>query len=176
MKPVVLIESPYRNGDRSRNLRYLAWCELDSANRGELPIASHGNCTAYWPEDDEHRALGFEWRDAVRSGVRHVAYYSDLGISPGAKAAMKRDRAENIPYVVRALDPDLLARFEAGEHAPGSMRRVAALADQRGEWCDEISLIAQEWSEKYDTSDDNKAEYFMKRICDVLGTTYGGDQ
>jgi hypothetical protein len=126
MKKLVIIESPYRLGDRNRNLRYLAWCELDAANRGELPISSHGNCTAYWPETDEHRALGFGWRDAVRSKCDLVAYYTDLGVSPGAKSAAERDAREGVPFELRELPACLRLRFERCEHAPGSMRRVCA--------------------------------------------------
>lgn len=126
MNNIVLIESPYRCGDRDRNLRYLAWCEYHAASLGEVPLASHGNCTAYWPEDDEHRAMGFAWRDAVRGACDHVAYYTDLGMSEGALQAEIRDVGAGVRRVRRRLPADLMARFEAGEHPPGSMRRVSA--------------------------------------------------
>jgi len=127
-QPIVLIESPYRNGDRNVNLRYLAWCEFHSASLGEVPIASHGNCTAYWPEDDEHRAKGFAWRDRIRSICTFVAYYTDLGVSPGAQAAMKRDEefggVWGITLIKRSLPEDLLREFRGGRYPPGTMRRI----------------------------------------------------
>lgn len=121
----VLIESPYRNGDRNRNLRYLAWCEFDSASRGEFLLASHGNCTAYWPEDEEHRAMGFAWRAAFAEVVDQIVYYLDLGMSEGAKMAYNLDLATGRTTVIRYLPSDLLAKFEAGEYPPGSMRRIS---------------------------------------------------
>ena len=123
---IVLIESPYRNGDRERNLRYLAWCEYDSVRRGEVPIASHGNCTAYWPEDDEHRPMGSAWRDAVRKICSHVAYYGDLGMSAGQAAAEARDSKEGVQAFRRMLPMDMKREFDAGNSPPGSMKRVPA--------------------------------------------------
>lgn len=125
MKPIVLIESPYRNGDRNENLRYLAWCELDSSLRGECPISSHGNCTAYWPEDDVHRALGFQWRDTIRTVVSLVAYYVDMGTSAGTLAAMMRDSKERVVHEERMLHRNAFDSFMRGEYPPGSMRRIA---------------------------------------------------
>ena len=124
MNRIILIESPYRNGDRNRNLRYLAWCEFHASSLGEVPIASHGNCTAYVPEDDEHRAKGFAWRDRVRGACDYVVFYTDLGMSEGQQLAELRDADMGIECKRRALPPELLAKFEAGEHPPGSMRRV----------------------------------------------------
>lgn len=122
--PIVMIESPYRHGDRARNLRYLAWCEYHAASLGETPIASHGNCIAYWPEDDEHRAKGFAWRDRMRSVCDYVVYYTDLGISPGAQSAMERDEAAGVRVVRRALPAELFILCSDGTNAPGSMMRV----------------------------------------------------
>jgi hypothetical protein len=127
MNNIVLIESPYRNGDRNRNLRYLAWCEYDATTYGENPIASHGNCTAYWPEDEGHRLKGFAWRDAMRAACDHVVYYTDLGMTEGQQLAELRDREAKIRCLRRALPPALFAKFEAGEYPPGSMRRIAYL-------------------------------------------------
>lgn len=123
-RPIILIESPYRNGDRDANLRYLAWCEFHSASLNEVPIASHGNCTAYWPEDDEHRAKGFAWRDRIRSVCNYVVYYTDLGVSPGALEAMKRDNDAGMRTVERRLPEDLLVAHLNGQSPPGSMSRV----------------------------------------------------
>lgn len=124
MNNLVLIESPYRDGDRNRNLRYLAWCEYHAASLGEIPIASHGNCTAYWPEDDEHRAKGFAWRDAVRWACDKVVFYGDLGSSEGQQQAELRDAEVGVTCEHRRLPLDLKEKFERGEYPPGSMRRV----------------------------------------------------
>jgi hypothetical protein len=125
MNNIVLIESPYQNGDRNRNLRYLTWCEFHSASLGEVPIASHGNCTAYWPEDVEHRAKGFAWRDAVRGACDFVAFYQDLGMSEGQQLAEIRDSEKGVKCIRRKLPDELRAKFEAGEYPPGSMRRIS---------------------------------------------------
>ena len=131
MKHIILIESPYRDGDRNRNLRYLAWCEFDAFSQGEFPIASHGNCTAYVPEDDEHRIKGFTWRDAVRGACDYVVFYTDLGMSEGQQLAEQRDAEAGVECKRRGLPPELLVKFMKGEYPPGSMRRVAFMATDR---------------------------------------------
>jgi hypothetical protein len=125
MLSLVLIESPYRQGDRNQNLRYLAWCEFHSASLGETPISSHGNCTAYWSEDDEHRAMGFAWRDKLRSVCKCAIYYTDLGMSSGMRYSLQQDTKNGLTYVYRQLPSELIDRFRAYEHPPGSMRRIA---------------------------------------------------
>jgi hypothetical protein len=134
MNKIVLIESPYRNGDRNRNLRYLAWCEYDSASRGEVPIASHGNCTAYWPEDEEHRLKGFAWRDAIRGACDYVVYYTDLGMSEGQQLAEIRDSQVGIKCIRRELPSEPKYMFDAGRYPPGSMWRVKADTPRDGGW------------------------------------------
>lgn len=152
---LVMIESPYRNGDRARNLRYLAWCEYHSAEvLGEFPISSHGNCTAYWPEDDEHRVKGFAWRQAVALRCDRIAYYSDFPISEGMRVAFERDQMASQalgmvqftntrrawPLVEsRRLPIELFERFERDEYPPGSMRRAAGWELK---WLQEIHAAA----------------------------------
>ena len=47
---------------------------------------------------------------------------------------------------------------------------------ERVDMCDEISLIAQEWSTGWHNIEgDVETATCMRRICDVIGTTYGGD-
>lgn len=127
--PIVLIESPYCNGDRNANLRYLTWCEYHSASMGEVPIASHANCTAYWPEDEAHREKGFAWRDRIRSICTFVAYYTDLGVSLGAQKAMERDEALGgvwgVTLIKRTLPGYLMREFWEGCYPPGSMMRIS---------------------------------------------------
>lgn len=122
---IVLIETPFKDGDRNLNLRYLAWCEYHSASScGEFPIASHGNCTVYWPETEEGRARGFAWRAAMREAAEFVVFYVDLGMCPGMTKAMA---AEGIlaRIKVRSLPRELFYEFEAGEWPPGSVKLVA---------------------------------------------------
>jgi hypothetical protein len=156
MNNIVLIESPYRNNDRNRNLRYLAWCEFHSSSVGEVPIASHGNCTAYWPEDEEHRLKGFAWRDAVRGACDYVIFYTDLGMSEGQQLAEIRDGERGVRCIRRKLPEDLFAKFESGEYPPGSMMRIAlpppVLAGDKS--ADSRSLRASEWIE-YRATDSN---------------------
>jgi hypothetical protein len=121
---LVLIESPYRNGDRLRNLRYLAWCEFHSASLGEAPIASHGNCTAYWPEDDDYREKGFSWRERVRGVCDLVVFYVDLGMLESHVSIEIGDHLVGINTERRKLPEDLMRKFHDGEYPPGSMRRM----------------------------------------------------
>lgn len=123
---IALVESPYRNGDRGRNLRYLCWCEAYVASLGMSPIASHGNCTAYWPEDDAHRAKGFAWREDVARIADVVLYFVDHGMSSGAALAMSNDAKHGRPVREMRLPSDMYEAFARGELPPGSMRRVPA--------------------------------------------------
>ena len=144
MPNIVLIESPYRNGDRNRNLRYLTWCEFHSASMGEVPIASHGNCTAYWPEDDAHRAMGFAWRDCMRDVCAYVCFYTDLGMSEDQQLAEDRDTRAGVVCLRRSLPFDLMSKFERGEYPPSSMRKVAIREDIARPALDEVETIERD--------------------------------
>lgn len=66
---VVMIESPYRNGDRARNLRYLAWCEYHSAEvLGEFPIAA----TTHLLEDHSCDVHGYERFGLARDAAKRI--------------------------------------------------------------------------------------------------------
>lgn len=122
---VVMIESPYRESDRGANLRYLAWCELDSFRRGEFPISSHGNCTAYLPEDETGRERGFEWRNRIRWFCDEVVYYTDLTFTEGMRLAQEEDRKSKVCTSYRVLPPELMGLFRSGLYPSSSMRRIA---------------------------------------------------
>jgi hypothetical protein len=124
-KPPVMIESPYRHGDRDTNLRFLAWCEFDSFMRSEHPISSHGNCTAYLSEDDESRAHGFAWREKVASVCDAVVYYTNFGVSEGMDLAMENDCNNGRNVKCRQLGPQVMWHYNRGEYPPGSMRRMS---------------------------------------------------
>jgi hypothetical protein len=105
MKPVVLIESPYR-GVGTEAIRYLACCLLDSVLRGECPIASHAIYPLCLLEDVEYaggktgREIGLECRDSLVQLREHeysheldepvyppirVAAYVDTQDTPGMR-------------------------------------------------------------------------------------------
>lgn len=117
-RPIVLIESPFRDGDRARNLRYLQWCMYDSASRGECPVASHAIGPLFWQEDEEHRAMGRELRDALSSRAYKRVGYRDIGTTPG----MAWGRVDE----TRHLDTLSLMAFDRGEWPPGTVRLVPA--------------------------------------------------
>jgi hypothetical protein len=125
MPPLVMIESPYRSGDRNQNLRYLAWCEFHSATLGEVPVSSHGNCTAYWPETDEFRLKGFAWRQKMRGVCDLTVFYTDLGMTHGMLWAEQQDHQSGLKTIRRILPSDLKARFDDFAYPLGSMRRIA---------------------------------------------------
>lgn len=87
----VIIESPYA-GDVERNIRYARACMADALKRGEAPFASHALYTQPGVLDDDkpdERKLGitagFEWGRIAHA----IAFYCDLGMSPGMIAAME---------------------------------------------------------------------------------------
>ena len=90
MKPLVIIESPYRGRTRLHR-RYLRACLRDSLDRGEAPFASHGLYTQVLDDDDpDERRLGMEagWAWLERADL--VAVYTDLGVSAGMRAGTLR--------------------------------------------------------------------------------------
>lgn len=98
-RPIVIIESPFA-GDTAKNIAYVRACVQDSLGRGEAPYASHLLYTQPGVLDDdkpEERKLGMEagW-EFMRVATR-VAFYTDLGMSAGMQAAMRRAEALGVP-------------------------------------------------------------------------------
>lgn len=86
---LVVIESPYA-GDIPRNVRYARACMADSLRRGEHPIASHLLYTQPGILRDEvpgERRLGIDAGLAWAAKADAVVFYTDLGWSPGMRAA-----------------------------------------------------------------------------------------
>lgn len=93
---LVVVESPYAATDwrvLARNKAYAVRAMVDCFRRGEAPLASHVLYAHSRVLDDllpEERALGiqagFEWARLCE----HVAFYIDLGWSPGMREALKR--------------------------------------------------------------------------------------
>lgn len=86
----IVIESPYA-GEIERNTAYLKRALKDSISRGEAPFASHGFYPAVLDESllterDLGIKCGFEWMSVAEA----VAFYVDLGWSPGMRRAKKR--------------------------------------------------------------------------------------
>lgn len=113
-RPLVVIESPYagqhwfapiRWWRQWRNVRYARQCCVDSFFRGEGPFASH----LLYPQvlddkDSWERQIGiqagFEWGRHATA----VAVYTDYGISPGMREAVKWYEQLGIPVVLRSFD------------------------------------------------------------------------
>lgn len=101
----VIIESPYA-GDIQSNLNYARRAMSHSIHMGEAPLASHLLYTQPGILRDEipdERRLGIEcgytwWRQAEL-----IAFYEDLGWSPGMDAAMTRALMVGIPYEIRSV-------------------------------------------------------------------------
>jgi hypothetical protein len=107
---LTIIESPFAasNWEHEQHLYYLRLCLRDSWERGELPFASHAFFPFFLKESDpEERKLGIEagyefWDftyhennepEHYELGVEVyplIAFYTDLGMSPGMKQALDR--------------------------------------------------------------------------------------
>jgi hypothetical protein len=98
-KPIVVIESPFA-GDVPRNIAYVRACIQDSLGRGEAPVASHLLYTQPGVLDDdkpEERKLGMEAGWEFMRVASRVVFYTDLGMSEGMQAAMRRAEALGVP-------------------------------------------------------------------------------
>lgn len=106
----VTIESPYR-GNIEQNKAYLRICMLDSIERGEAPSASHKLYTDVLDDDnEEERLLGIELGFAWLKASDLVAFYEDLGWSPGMKACLKclKYARFRVPYEIRKVQPHVI--------------------------------------------------------------------
>ena len=105
MRPII-IESPYR-GNVEENLRYLDECIRDSLTRGEAPIASHklypGALDDNIPaERDQGIRAGYAWWKFATL----IAFYVDLGWSPGMHRAYQRAKTMQLKTEIRKLHED----------------------------------------------------------------------
>lgn len=100
---LIIIESPYA-GAIEINLAYLRECISDSLSRGEAPFASHG----FYPGalDDNNptdRDLGIRAGYAWWKAAKLIAFYTDLGWSPGMERALKRAKTMKIDWEERKI-------------------------------------------------------------------------
>lgn len=107
---LVVVESPYA-GDIALNVAYARACMADCLARGEAPYASHLLYTqpgVLRDEIPEERvkgiAAGFAWGDKA---ARRVVY-TDLGMSSGMVAGVKRAGMIGQPVEFRELGPAAL--------------------------------------------------------------------
>lgn len=99
---LVIVESPFQGNPK--NLVYLQTCLRDCIFRGESPYASHSLLPGALDEGDPaERKLGIEAGYAWWKAADKVVFYTDLGWSPGMRAAM--DRLQKQPTFMRDGKP-----------------------------------------------------------------------
>lgn len=87
---LVILESPYA-GDIKNNTKYAIRAMRDSISRGEAPFASHLVYPYILDENiPEERKKGIELGFAWWLMADLIAFYCDLGMSPGMQASMNR--------------------------------------------------------------------------------------
>lgn len=108
---LVIIESPYAGNAAAieRNVRYARACMADSLNRGEYPIASHLLYTQpgiLRDEIPEERELGIRAGHQWAENADLIAFYINLGMSPGMRAAWEKFHFERRKIVERRIPGD----------------------------------------------------------------------
>lgn len=130
---IALIESPLSADTAegfARNRNYALWAcrhtyELyRDFGRVVIPVATHLVCPFYLDDRDPlERAHGIGLRAALLPVAFEVRYYTDLGISPGMRAALDADLKRFARGTVGVgLPPEMFAAVEAGTpppHTPG---------------------------------------------------------
>ena len=100
---LVIIESPYA-GDVPKNVKYALRCLKDSIGRGEAPFASH----LLYPQVlrdhvrmERNRGIvcGYNWMRVADL----IAFYIDLGWSPGMRAAQEYAKALERRFELRSI-------------------------------------------------------------------------
>ena len=124
LRPLVIIESPFAASSNHRfnlHIAYLNSALRHSWNKGELPFASHGFFPHFLDElnPDERRAgieAGYRFWDgfAGKGDAERplIAFYTDLGWSPGMYEARERARLRRQKYVTRTIP----ASPQSGDH------------------------------------------------------------
>lgn len=105
-RPIVVIESPYA-GDIVRNVAFARAAMEDSLKRGETPFASHLLYTQPGILDDgnaEERALGIDAGWAMMRVANLLAVYTNLGVSEGMQAGIRRAEQLGLRVEERRMD------------------------------------------------------------------------
>jgi len=107
-KPCVLVESPFSSTSpfqQARYILYLEACIKHSLEKEEAPFASHGHYPHFLNDNDpEERALGMSCGRAWALKADLVAFYLDLGMSPGMLRMEIFCGSNNIPFEVRKIE------------------------------------------------------------------------
>lgn len=106
IKPLVIIESPYKGKDINSNIAYARAAVKDSINRDELPFASHLIYTQVGILDDniiEERNKGINLNLEMIRRADLIAAYVDHGLSHGMIAALHYAQAQNVKIEFRKL-------------------------------------------------------------------------
>jgi hypothetical protein len=101
----VIIESPFA-GDIERNKAYAFQAALDALSRGESPFSSHIFYPQFLDELDLTQrnlgiAAGFAWWESADL----IAFYTDLGWSPGMCKARERCVTLSKQFEIRSVRP-----------------------------------------------------------------------
>lgn len=104
MRPLVLLESPYK-GDVETNVRYAIAAGRDAfLMHGEYPFASHLLYPGMLNDADPHeRKLGIEAGLAWGAHACRTVVYVDLGLSEGMLLGIERARAQGRIVEMRQL-------------------------------------------------------------------------
>jgi hypothetical protein len=121
MRRLTIIESPFAatmHRTQDDHILYLRECLRHSWSLGELPFASHGFFPLFLHESDpEERKAGIEagfqfWDfcldDDAATPWPLIAFYCDLGISRGMKAALERVKQSGNDFVIRNIHPTFI--------------------------------------------------------------------
>jgi hypothetical protein len=106
----VIIESPYK-GDIETNETYARLAMCDSIMRGEAPFASHLLYTQVLDDNEPNeRELGLNLGISWIKAADLVAFYVDLGMSPGMTQTWKMLKARRIrvPFETREIGRELV--------------------------------------------------------------------
>lgn len=121
LRPIVIIESPY-GGDIRKNTLYAQCAMRDAILRGEAPYASH----LLYPQPNilqeerlDERQLGITCGYAFWPGAACIAFYIDLGISPGMHKALERVNRLKVNFELRNLKGQALVTFVKAADAYG---------------------------------------------------------
>lgn len=129
----VSVESPLA-GDFRRNVRYAQLCMLDSLRRGEAPYLSHLLYPQVYDDaDPQQRKLSIEAGRSYLLISNKVAFYTDLGMSPGMEEAEKLAQQHRIPRERRSL-------IESGFMHIVTRQTLESLLSTDPSWMTTISL------------------------------------